>query len=135
MDLHIHLSYCGMHAFRVLAANYLGIEGEHQLFGEIEVLLGATKVTPAQVAEELMKDEDVDVAVEGFLTFLKQKKMEEEELEKDEASKKAEVKESRGLKIEHKYLEKDKAGVKESQEMKIEHKYLKKDESSKKTKI
>ncbi|TYH78777.1 hypothetical protein ES332_D03G013200v1 [Gossypium tomentosum] len=120
MDLHIHLSYCGMRAFTLLAVNYLGIKGEHRLFGEIEVLLEATKVTPAQVAEELMKDEDVDVAVEGFLSFLKQRKMEEDKLEKDEALKKAEVKESRELKIEHKYLKKDeaskKAEVKESQE-------------------
>ncbi|KAK8304752.1 hypothetical protein V6Z12_D03G014100 [Gossypium hirsutum] len=109
-----------MRAFTLLAANYLGIKGEHRLFGEIEVLLEATKVTPAQVAEELMKDEDVDVAVEGFLSFLKQRKMEEDKLEKDEALKKAEVKESRELKIEHKYLKKDeaskKAEVKESQE-------------------
>ncbi|KAH1113378.1 hypothetical protein J1N35_006756 [Gossypium stocksii] len=139
MDLHIHLSYCGMHAFTVLAANYLGIEGEHRLFGEIEVLLGATKVTPAQVAEELMKDEDVDVAVEGFLSFLKQRKMEEDKLEKDEALKKVEDKESRELKIEHKYLKKDEAlkkiEVKESRELKIEHKYLEKDETSKKAEV
>ncbi|XVF59673.1 hypothetical protein PTKIN_Ptkin07bG0294600 [Pterospermum kingtungense] len=60
MDMHINMSYCTAQAFRVLASNYLGIKGEHRLFGE---LLEPSKVTPAQVAEELMKNEDPDTAL------------------------------------------------------------------------
>ncbi|KAE8709514.1 hypothetical protein F3Y22_tig00110330pilonHSYRG00089 [Hibiscus syriacus] len=60
-------------AFSILASNYLGVEGYHRLFRDIKELLEATKVTPAQVAEELTKDEDADVALEGFLSFLERK--------------------------------------------------------------
>ncbi|KAK8716765.1 hypothetical protein V6N13_044066 [Hibiscus sabdariffa] len=107
MDLHINMSYCTMQAFRVLASNYLGIEGELRLFGDIKELLEGTKVTPAQVAEELMKNEDADAALEGFVSLLKQKKMEDDELEKAEALKKLEIKESREPKMQHKSLKKD----------------------------
>ncbi|KAK8673242.1 hypothetical protein V6N13_111591 [Hibiscus sabdariffa] len=107
MDLHINMSYCTMQAFRVLASNYIGIEGDHRLFGDIKELLEGSKVTPAQVAEELMKNEDADAALEGFVSFLKQKKMEDDELEKAEALKKLEIKESRKPKMEHKSLKKD----------------------------
>ncbi|XVF59675.1 hypothetical protein PTKIN_Ptkin07bG0294800 [Pterospermum kingtungense] len=70
MDMHINMSYCTAQAFRVLASNYLGIKGKHRLSGE---LLEPSKVTPAQVAEELMKNEDPDTALEGLLSFLKHK--------------------------------------------------------------
>nr|GMD55017.1 AAA-ATPase At3g28580-like [Ipomoea batatas] len=53
MDSHIELSYCCFEAFKVLAKNYLDIES-HQLFPEIRGLLGETKITPADVAENLM---------------------------------------------------------------------------------
>ncbi|KAE8707105.1 putative Cytochrome BC1 synthesis [Hibiscus syriacus] len=114
MDLHINMSYCTMQAFSVLASNYLGVEGEHRLFNNIKELLEATKVTPAQVAEELMKNEDADAALEGFLSFLKRKKVEDDEFEKAEALKKfekaealkkLEIKEPREPKMEHKSLE------------------------------
>ncbi|XVE82573.1 hypothetical protein DITRI_Ditri16bG0016500 [Diplodiscus trichospermus] len=93
-------------AFRVLASNYLGIEGEHWLFGDIKELLETTKVTPAQVAEELMKNEDSDIALEGFFSFLKHRKTEESELE-NEASKKIENKEHKEPNIEHKCLKEE----------------------------
>ena len=63
MDMHINMSYCTTQAFRILASNYLGIKGEHRLFRDIEELLESTKVTPAQVAEELMKNEDTEIAL------------------------------------------------------------------------
>nr|GMD58475.1 AAA-ATPase At3g28580-like [Ipomoea batatas] len=53
MDSHIELSYCCFEAFKVLAKNYLDIES-HELFPEIRDLLGETKITPADVAENLM---------------------------------------------------------------------------------
>ena len=78
MDMHIHLGYCTYHGFKLLASNYLGIHGSHHLYGEIEGLLKETEVTPAQVAEELMKSENVDFALEGFVKLLKRKKLEDE---------------------------------------------------------
>ncbi|XVE82567.1 hypothetical protein DITRI_Ditri16bG0015900 [Diplodiscus trichospermus] len=76
MDMHIHMSYCTPHGFKLLALNYLGIHGYHRLFDEIEGLLNNTEVTPAQVAEEFMKSEDADIALEGLLKLLKRKKLE-----------------------------------------------------------
>ncbi|KAL4369495.1 hypothetical protein GQ457_05G012770 [Hibiscus cannabinus] len=58
----------------VLASNYLGVRGGHWLFGDIKELLEATNLTSAQVAEELVENEDADIALEGFPSFLKQKK-------------------------------------------------------------
>ncbi|WOK98669.1 hypothetical protein Cni_G07381 [Canna indica] len=69
MDMHIHMSYCGTHAFRVLAENYHAVK-EHRLFAEIEGLIGEVEVTPAEVAEELMRSDDADVALQGLLQLL-----------------------------------------------------------------
>ncbi|KAK0605714.1 hypothetical protein LWI29_029949 [Acer saccharum] len=76
MDMHIHMSYCTPHGFKLLAANYLGISGEHNLYGEIESLIETTEVTPAQIAGELMKSEDADVALGELVNLLKRKKLE-----------------------------------------------------------
>ncbi|TKY70425.1 mitochondrial chaperone BCS1-B [Spatholobus suberectus] len=72
MDMHIHLSFLKGKAFRVLASNYLGIEGHHRLFEQIEGLLEKIQVTPAVVAEQLMRNEDPDVALEALVKFLKE---------------------------------------------------------------
>ena len=40
------------------------------------------KVTPAEIAEELLKHEEVDVALDGIIKFMKRKKMEVEQTEK-----------------------------------------------------
>ncbi|XP_062016156.1 AAA-ATPase At5g17760-like [Rosa rugosa] len=74
MDMHIHMSYCSYESFKTLASNYLGICGHHPLFEKIESLLKNTKVTPAQVAEALMKSEDAEVALQGLITLLKEKR-------------------------------------------------------------
>ncbi|KAM7250110.1 hypothetical protein ACFE04_021993 [Oxalis oulophora] len=77
MDMHINLSYCTAGGLKILASNYLGDSSKsHPLFGEIEELIGKVEVTPAQVAEELMKSDDVGFAFEGLIKFLKQKKAE-----------------------------------------------------------
>ncbi|KAJ8764366.1 hypothetical protein K2173_006106 [Erythroxylum novogranatense] len=80
MDMHIHMSYCTTQGFKLLASNYLGINGYHRLFPEIETLISNTEVTPAQVAEELMKSEDADIALEGLVKLLKRKRLEGDEL-------------------------------------------------------
>ncbi|KAJ0096835.1 hypothetical protein Patl1_29030 [Pistacia atlantica] len=74
MDVHIHLSYCTVNGFKLLVSNYLGIQdSSHPLFGEIEDLIQSTEVTPAQVAEELMRSDDADAALQGLVNFLKRK--------------------------------------------------------------
>ena len=72
MDMHIHLSFLKGKAFRVLATNYLNIEGDHPLFEEIDGLLEKLEVTPVVVAEQLMRIEDPELALETFVTFLKE---------------------------------------------------------------
>ncbi|CAH8320304.1 unnamed protein product [Eruca vesicaria subsp. sativa] len=74
MDVHIHMSYCTPSTFRALALNYLEIK-EHPLFSKIEEGVVATEVTPADVAEQLMRNESVDSILEGLVEFLKAKKI------------------------------------------------------------
>ncbi|KAI9168673.1 hypothetical protein LWI28_000265 [Acer negundo] len=78
MDMHIHMSYCTPSGFRTLVSNYLGINinDHHNLFPEIDELMTEVQVTPAEIAEELMKNEDADIALEGLIKFLKRKKIE-----------------------------------------------------------
>jgi chaperone BCS1 len=85
MDVHINMSYCTAGGFNILASNYLGIHrsNRHRLCGEIEGLIESTEVTPAEVAEELMKIDDVDVALEGLVSLLKRKKVERNEAKKE----------------------------------------------------
>ena len=55
MDVHVPISYCTIDGFKLLATNYLKIEGDHQLYRQIEGLLKNVEVTPAEIAEELLK--------------------------------------------------------------------------------
>ncbi|KAG9459254.1 hypothetical protein H6P81_003762 [Aristolochia fimbriata] len=75
MDMHIHMSYCSPEAFKVLAKNYLGVQ-DHHLFRQIEALILEVEVTPAQVAEELMKRDCPDTSLCGLVEFLTAKKRE-----------------------------------------------------------
>jgi chaperone BCS1 len=75
MDMHINLSFCTINGFRILASNYLDIRS-HKLFEQIERLLEKIQVTPAVVAEELMKGDDADVVLTELVNFLKQKETE-----------------------------------------------------------
>ncbi|KAJ4714326.1 AAA-ATPase [Melia azedarach] len=72
MDVHVHMSYCTPPAFKVLADNYLGIQ-HHLLFAEIEELIRTTQVTPAEVAEQLMRSDDPELVLKGLIEFLKVK--------------------------------------------------------------
>ncbi|KAH9317678.1 hypothetical protein KI387_019447 [Taxus chinensis] len=74
MDKHIHLSFCGFSALRVLARNYLGIE-DHPLFEEVEILIEEAKITPADVSEELMRSsEDPTAALQNLIAALRRAK-------------------------------------------------------------
>ncbi|CAK7351313.1 unnamed protein product [Dovyalis caffra] len=81
MDRHIEMSYCCFEAFKVLAKNYLEIEW-HELFGKIEELFGETKISPADVAENLMPksdEEDEETCLKNLIEAL--------EVSKEEAKK------------------------------------------------
>ncbi|KAH9663061.1 protein HYPER-SENSITIVITY-RELATED 4 [Citrus sinensis] len=78
MDVHVHMSYCTPSGFKLLAANYLGIK-EHILFEEIEELISTTQVTPAEVAEQLMRNDDPELVLNGLIEFLKVKRKEDED--------------------------------------------------------
>ena len=72
--MHIHMSYLTFNGFKILAANYLNIHNDHWRFREIEELIRCKKVTPAEVAEELLKSDNVEVVLEGLVKFLEGKK-------------------------------------------------------------
>ncbi|XP_045817382.1 AAA-ATPase At3g50940-like isoform X2 [Trifolium pratense] len=71
MDMHIELSYLKAKAFRILASNYLDIEEHHHPFLEqVDELLDKMDVTPALVAEHLLRGEDADVALKTLIKLL-----------------------------------------------------------------
>ncbi|KAK4790119.1 hypothetical protein SAY86_017423 [Trapa natans] len=80
MDMHIHMSYCSFHGFKILAENYLGISEADLVrchagvLAEIESLIAGSEVTPAEVAEEFMKSEDPHVTLDGLVKFLSNRK-------------------------------------------------------------
>ncbi|KAL5198239.1 hypothetical protein ABZP36_001751 [Zizania latifolia] len=69
MDLHIYMGYCGWDAFKTLAHNYFLID-DHPMFPDIQKLLAAVDVTPAEVSEMLLRSEEADVALGGLMEFL-----------------------------------------------------------------
>ncbi|KAJ4971118.1 hypothetical protein NE237_004217 [Protea cynaroides] len=71
--MHIHMSFCTPSAFKVLASNYLEIK-DHTLFRKIEELIGKVEFTPAMVTEEFMRNGNPEVALQGLLEFLQNKK-------------------------------------------------------------
>ncbi|PIN15791.1 AAA+-type ATPase [Handroanthus impetiginosus] len=77
MDMHIHMGYCTPEGFDILALNYLGINDHPRLFPEIKGLVREVEITPAEIAERLMRNENVDPALEGVLDLLKRKKDEQ----------------------------------------------------------
>ncbi|TQD74761.1 hypothetical protein C1H46_039710 [Malus baccata] len=74
----VAVEYCTPTGFSILASNYLGVRGrnDHRLCGEVEGLIEDKEVSPAEVAEELMKRDDADVALHGLVNFLERKKVE-----------------------------------------------------------
>ncbi|KFK33745.1 hypothetical protein AALP_AA5G054400 [Arabis alpina] len=92
MDNHIEMSYCRFEAFKVLARNYLEV-GAHELYGEIEILLEETDMSPADVAENLMPksdEEDVDICLKRLVKSLEEEKEKARKLAEEEKKKKAE---------------------------------------------
>ncbi|KAL1195502.1 AAA-ATPase [Cardamine amara subsp. amara] len=99
MDMHIYMGHCGFEGFKTLASNYLGIshdnDDSHRLFPDIKRLIDGQVLTPAQVAEELMKNEDVDMALEGLVKVLKRKRSDSENCDESKKMKMLEEGEKR----------------------------------------
>ncbi|KAL8262385.1 hypothetical protein R6Q59_023734 [Mikania micrantha] len=79
MDKHIEMSYCCFETFKVLAKNYLDLES-HELFETIDRMLGETKMTPADVAENLMPksyEDDAGVCLKKLIMSLEDEKEKE----------------------------------------------------------
>ncbi|CAL0331884.1 unnamed protein product [Lupinus luteus] len=85
MDVHINMSFCSGHGFKLLASNYLGLHEtcQNPLYHEVHGLIETTQVTPAEVAEMLMKNDDANVALQGLAGFLKRKRIEENEMKNE----------------------------------------------------
>ncbi|KAJ0261109.1 AAA-type ATPase [Hirschfeldia incana] len=82
MDMHIYMGHCTFQGFKTLASNYLGLNDTtmpHRLYPDIERLMDGEVITPAQVAEELMKNEDADVALEGLVNVLEKMRFKADE--------------------------------------------------------
>ncbi|KAK4417451.1 AAA-ATPase ASD, mitochondrial [Sesamum alatum] len=95
MDKHIELSYCGFEAFKVLAKNYLDIDS-HELFATVRRQLEETKMTPADVAENLMPksgSDDEEICLRRLIKALEEAKEEEKRKAEEEEKRKAEEEE------------------------------------------
>ncbi|KAE8777230.1 putative mitochondrial chaperone BCS1-B [Hordeum vulgare] len=73
MDVHVHMGYCTTEAFRILVNNYHSID-YHATYPHIEDLMAEVQVTPAEVAETLMRSEEPDVALHALIDLLNSKK-------------------------------------------------------------
>ncbi|KAH7845468.1 hypothetical protein Vadar_002580 [Vaccinium darrowii] len=117
MDKHIELSYCCFEAFKVLARNYLDLES-HDMFETIGSLLKETKISPADVAENLMPksaEEDVDACLGKLIKAIEKAKEEaklkvEEEEEEEEKEKAEEEKKAKAEKSDEEEKEKKTTG-------------------------
>ncbi|KAJ3669832.1 hypothetical protein LUZ60_010156 [Juncus effusus] len=109
MDMHIYMGYCDPAGFRVLALNYLSLT-EHQLFGEIDELLQKIEITPAEVAETLIRNEIAENALQGLIDVLNEKMTEIEKKMIEEMKNIEEQTEEEGEEEEEKDEEKEKDG-------------------------
>jgi chaperone BCS1 len=72
MDVHVSLGTCGMHAFKALAMNYLGIEW-HSSFDVVESCIrSGGALTPAQIGEILLRNRgnNVDLAIKEVVSAM-----------------------------------------------------------------
>lgn len=85
MDVHIYMGHCTPAGFKKLADTYLGIK-DHPLFKCTEELIQSVAITPAEVAQQLMKCEDAQLALESLMEFInaKENQIKETEAKKDE---------------------------------------------------
>ncbi|KAL6840612.1 hypothetical protein ACP4OV_029476 [Aristida adscensionis] len=90
MDMHVYMGYCGWEAFKALARNYFLVD-DHKLFPEIQELLSAAEVTPAEVSEMMLRSEDADVALQGLVEFLQEKRRRKKKEAEDKKAEESEL--------------------------------------------
>ncbi|KAH7279468.1 hypothetical protein KP509_37G021100 [Ceratopteris richardii] len=76
MDMHIHLSFCGFEAVKLLAKNYLKLEN-HFLFEEVQAVMQEDGVcmTPSDVTEVFTRERrDPEQALKSLIEELRQSK-------------------------------------------------------------
>lgn len=75
MDVHVSLGTCGVHAFKILAKNYLGIESHHALFDVVESCIrSGGALTPAHIGEVLLRNRgNVDLAMKEVVSAMQAK--------------------------------------------------------------
>ncbi|CAI9092497.1 OLC1v1027752C1 [Oldenlandia corymbosa var. corymbosa] len=108
MDKHIELSYCGFEAFKELAKIYLNIES-HDLFGTVGKMLEETKITPADVAENMMPKsprEDAEYCLDRLVKAIEKAKEDARLKAEEEAKAKKEEEEAKAKKEEEEEEEK-----------------------------
>ena len=71
MDMHVSLGTCGMHAFKDLVRNYLGLDS-HVLFDAVDSCIrSGGSLTPAQIGEILLRNRgDADVAMREVVSAM-----------------------------------------------------------------
>ncbi|KAF1866259.1 hypothetical protein Lal_00024263 [Lupinus albus] len=76
MDVHVSLGTCGVHAFKELVRNYLGVES-HVMFENVEgCIRNGGSLTPAQVGEILLRNrDDADVAMREVVSAMQSRMM------------------------------------------------------------
>lgn len=104
--MHIHMGYCTREAFRILANNYHSID-YHVTYPEIEGLIEEVTVTPAEVAEVLMRNDDTDVALSDLVVLLNSKKEDANQI-KNESKQVEEEKDANEMKTENKQVDEKK---------------------------
>ncbi|XP_071722933.1 AAA-ATPase At1g43910-like [Rutidosis leptorrhynchoides] len=72
MDVHVYMGNCSPLIFRKLVNTYLGIK-EHELFSTIEDLIKKVSISPAEVAQQLMKR---DKPLQSLVKFINRKEKE-----------------------------------------------------------
>lgn len=76
MDVHVSLGTCGMHAFKALVMNYLGVDS-HSLFDVVESCIrSGGALTPAQIGEILLRNRGnnkADVAMKEVVSAMQAK--------------------------------------------------------------
>ncbi|KAJ0750776.1 putative ATPase, AAA-type, core, P-loop containing nucleoside triphosphate hydrolase [Helianthus annuus] len=75
MDVHVEMSYCTYDGFKILASTYLQVKEDEKLerFQVVKEALKKVKVTPAEIAGELMKGEDADIVLQNLTRWLQLK--------------------------------------------------------------
>lgn len=74
MDGQLGMSYWTFNGFKILALNYLRVV-DHPVFMAVRALLAKGVATPAEVAGELFKSVEVDIALAGLVKFPEKKEL------------------------------------------------------------